>query len=522
MTEPTVNLPARASGLLLHPTSLPGPGGIGELGAAAYRFADFLAHARQTLWQILPLGPIGHGYSPYAATSAFAGNPLLIALEPLVERGLLEPDQTAPTPEAPLGRVDYEAAWRRKQRALTAAWQRFNRQASGEDRQRFESFRQAHAWLDDFALFAALKDGHGGLPWYEWEPELIQRRPAALAARRRELGDAIGLHAFSQFIFFEQWLGLKAYANQRGIRLIGDIPIFVAHDSVDVWANQGIFFLESDGQPSVVAGVPPDAFSATGQRWGNPLYNWDRLAEVGYDWWIERFRGTLELVDTVRLDHFRGFEAYWEVPGEAETAVDGRWVPGPGEPLFQAVEAALGRVPMIVEDLGLITPAVERLRERLGYPGMKVLQFAFGDDAAGPVLGRNPYLPHNYTRDCVVYTGTHDNDTTIGWYASLDESVRHSVRRYLGVDGSDIAWDLIRRALGSVADLAIVPLQDVLSLGNEARMNLPGSQLGNWSWRYRDDQLRDEAGARLAELTAVYARLPESFAEPEAEAEAWP
>jgi 4-alpha-glucanotransferase len=502
--------PARGSGLLLHPTSLPGPGGVGDLGPAAYGFVDFLADARQTLWQMLPLGPIGHGYSPYAATSAFAGNPLLVALQPLLERGWLDP---ADLEGAPLGaeeRVDYEAAARYKGTALGQAWRNFEQRAEPADRQRFEAFCQAHAWLPDFALFSALKETRQRTPWYAWENGLIERQASALERQRRELAVLMQTHAFSQFLFFEQWSALKRYANERGVRLIGDIPIFVAHDSADVWAHQAMFFLEPNGAASVVAGVPPDAFSATGQRWGNPLYRWDRLAAAGYGWWIERFRGTLETVDLVRLDHFRGFEAYWEVPGRSETAVEGRWVPGPGEALFRAVEQTLGEVPMIVEDLGVITPAVEQLRERLGYPGMKVLQFAFGDDAQGPILGRNPYLPHNYRPNCVVYTGTHDNDTTVGWYASLDEAVRHAVRRYLAVDGGDIAWDLIRCALRSVAELAIIPLQDVLSLGNEARMNLPGTQHGNWSWRYRAEQLGQEAGMRLAELTAVYGRLPES------------
>jgi 4-alpha-glucanotransferase len=479
---------------------------------------EFLAAAGQTLWQVLPLGPVGQGDSPYAATSAFAGSPLLVAPEPLVARGWLDAAEVPPAVAAPAGRADQAAAAARKRRVLEAAWRGFRERAEPGDRQRLEAFRHAHPWVEDFALFAALKEARDGRPWPEWEAGLAARAPGALDAARRELAGAVAAHAFAQFLFFEQWRDVRDHAAARGVRLVGDIPIFVAHDSADVWARQDLFLLEPGGRPRVVAGVPPDAFSATGQRWGNPLYDWTRLAAEGYGWWVDRVRGALALVDVVRLDHFRGFEAYWEVPGDAETAVTGRWVPGPGRALFEAIEAALGRVPVIAEDLGLITPAVERLRADLGYPGMKVLQFAFGDDAAGPVRGRNPYLPHNHTRDCVVYTGTHDNDTTAGWYAGLPEATRHSVRRYLAVDGSDIAWDLIRCALASVADLAIIPLQDVLGLGSEARMNRPGDPLGNWSWRYEEGQLPDETGARLAELTAVYGRRPAPPAEPAGDA----
>ena len=490
----------RASGILLHPTSLPGSGGVGDLGAAAYRFVDFLAGAGQTLWQIMPLGPVGLGNSPYAARSAFAGTPLLIALDQPVGRSWLADDASA----VPLGspeRVDYELAAAHKRSGLARAFQRFRANPSAEDCAALAEFREQHrAWLDDFALFMALKDVHGGSAWFQWDEPLVRREPAALERAWRDLANQVDQQIFTQLLFFQQWLALKQYANERQIRIVGDIPIFVAHDSADVWVHQDVFALDEQGQPTVVSGVPPDIFSQTGQRWGNPMYRWDRLAERGYDWWIERFRGTLQLVDVVRLDHFRGFESAWEVPAEHETAEHGRWAPGPGAALFEAVEAALGRVPVIVEDLGLITPEVVLLRDRLGYPGMKVLQFAFGDDAT------NPYLPHNYTQDCVVYTGTHDNDTTVGWFASLPEAERHNVRRYLGTHGDDIAWDLIRCALASVADTAIVPLQDVLALGSEARMNLPGKPDGNWAWRYREDQLRPEHAERLAELTEVYGR----------------
>jgi 4-alpha-glucanotransferase len=499
----------RAAGLLLHPTSLPGRGGAGDLGAGAARFVDFLVRSSQRFWQFMPLGPVGLGNSPYAASSAFAGNPLLIALEPLVERGWIEASLVDQAPSGPPELVDYPAASTYKGAALRNLSARFETSVDGASRDAFEAFRQEQrAWLDDFALFMAIKDAEQGRVWFDWPTPLVRREPAALATARRNLADGVRYHELTQFVFFEQWGALKRYANARGVALVGDIPIFVAHDSADVWVNQDIFELDSNGHATVVAGVPPDYFSATGQRWGNPLYRWDRLAERNYDWWVERFRGVLQHCDVVRLDHFRGFEAYWEVPAEHETAVHGRWAPGPGAELFTVVEQALGRIPMILEDLGLITPEVERLRDRVGYPGMKVLQFAFGDDANGTPHGRNPYLPHNYGANCVVYTGTHDNDTTVGWFRSLGEGERHAARRYLGVDGQDIAWDLIRSALASVARTAIVPMQDLLRLGSEARMNQPGRPDANWGWRYRDDQLDEEAGARLAELTAVYGRAP--------------
>ena len=494
----------RSSGILLHPTSLPGWGGVGDLGAAAYRFVDWLAEAGQTLWQIMPLGPVGMGNSPYAARSAFAGNPLLIVLDQPVGRGWLA-DASSQAPASPADRVDYDRAAAFKKVGLARAYQRFKANPDAEARSELEAFReQQRTWLDDFALFMAIKETQGGSAWFQWDEGLVRRRPESLEAARRELAEQIELQVFAQFLFFEQWGALKGYANERGIRIVGDIPIFVAHDSADVWVHQDVFTLDRSGQATVVAGVPPDIFSATGQRWGNPLYRWDRLAERGFDWWIERFRGTLQLVDIIRLDHFRGFESYWEVPGEHETAEHGEWVPGPGSALFEAVEAKLGRVPMIVEDLGLITPEVALLRDQLGYPGMKVLQFAFGDDAT------NPYLPHNYEHACVVYTGTHDNDTTVGWYASAGEHERDKVRRYLGVSGQDIAWDFIRCALASVADMAIVPLQDVLSLGSDARMNFPGSAENNWAWRYREEQLTPAHAARLRDLTDIYGRTPEA------------
>ncbi len=491
----------RSSGILLHPTSLPGRFGIGDLGAGAYRFVDFLAAARQRLWQVLPLGPTGYGDSPYQSFSAFAGNPLLIALERLADDGLLSAADLAGLPALSPDRVDYGAVVPEKWRCLRTSFARFDAAARHELRQAFDAFcADAADWLDDYALFMALKEAHGGAAWNTWPEDLRGRQRAALKRAGADLAEAVRFQQYAQWLFFRQWAAVRAYAATRRIRIIGDIPIFVAYDSADVWANPDLFYLDEDGTPTVVAGVPPDYFSATGQLWGNPLYDWQRLARTGYDWWIRRFRATLTQVDIVRIDHFRGFEAYWEVPAGAATAVNGRWVPGPGAAVFEAVRAALGDVPIIAEDLGLITPPVEALRDQLGFPGMAVLQFAFGDKPD------NPYLPHNHRHNLVVYSGTHDNDTTAGWYAAADEPVRHHVRHYLARAGDDIAWDFIRTALASVADTAVVPLQDVLALGSEGRMNRPGLAGGNWDWRFRADDLHPRLAARLADLTTLYGR----------------
>ncbi|MHB1006291.1 MAG: 4-alpha-glucanotransferase [Chloroflexota bacterium] len=491
----------RASGVLAHPTSLAGPHGIGDLGADAYRFVDFLAQAGQQIWQILPLGHPGHGDSPYAALSAFAGNPLLVSLTRLLDEGLLAPMEIAEAPSFAPDRVDYAAVAAFKEPRFHLAYERFAAYGAPGMREEFTAFRQREAsWLDDYALFLALKEERHGVAWCDFGADLVHRRPVALAEARERLAPRIEETEFIQFQFFRQWAALKRYANDRGVRILGDIPIFVAYDSADVWANQGLFYLDANGAATAVAGVPPDIFSATGQRWGNPLYRWDRLAESGYAWWIERFRETLTMVDLVRLDHFRGFVAYWEVPASEPTAEHGRWVPGPGIDLFAAATKALGELPIVIEDLGLITEDVVAAREALGYPGMKVLQFAFGDDF------RNPYLPHNYVRNCVVYTGTHDNDTTWGWFNSLPEWQRNNVLAYLGRDGHDADWDLIRLALMSVAEMAIFPLQDVLGLGGEARMNFPGRSEGNWGWRVRVDQMAQGVAERLADLTGRYGR----------------
>lgn len=494
--------PPRDAGVLLHPTSLPGPHGIGDLGDAAFRWLDFLAAGHQSLWQILPLGPPGYGESPYAARSAFAGNPLLISLERLADDHLLEAGELAGGPGAGGDRVDFAAVAAYKLPLLRRAFARFTARGS-EQAPEFRAFiAESASWLDDYALFSALREVHGSAPWNEWDPALVRRHPEALAVARNTNAEAIAFARFVEFIFRRQWRAVKAAANARGIRIVGDIPIFVAHDSADVWAHQELFLLNEQGNATAVAGVPPDYFSPTGQRWGNPLYRWERLARTGYDWWHARFRATLQMVDMVRIDHFRGFEAYWEVPATEETAMRGRWVPGPGTAFFDAVSAALGPLPVIVEDLGLITRAVDELRLALGYPGMKVLQFAFGDDAT------NPYLPHNYDWNCVAYTGTHDNDTTEGWFAALSGPERGRIIRFVGDGPELLSQKIIRLALGSVARSAIVPLQDVLALGSRARMNLPGSGTGNWGWRASDDQIDPRRAAWLGEMTAIYGRAP--------------
>jgi 4-alpha-glucanotransferase len=492
----------RSAGLLLHPTSLPGRGGIGSLGEAAFRWVDFLKAAGQRLWQVMPLGPTSYGDSPYQCFSAFAGNPLLIDLEALVAEGLLKAEALAKLPTFPEDRVDYGAVIPFKLGILREAHAHFECAASAEQRRAFAAFCEAEkGWLDDYALFMALKEAHGGRVWNAWDAPLRRRDAAALQKAAREHARSIERHKFWQWCFFEQWLALKRYANARAIRVIGDIPIFIAFDSADAWANPELYYFDEDGNPTVVAGVPPDYFSATGQRWGNPLYRWEVMAERGFDWWIARFRAALTLYDLVRIDHFRAFEAYWEIPAGEPTAASGRWVEGPGQAFFDALEDALGELPIIAEDLGLITPEVEALRDANDLPGMKVLQFAFGEDAS------HPYLPHNYPRNCVVYTGTHDNDTTRGWFESASERERDFVRRYLARGDEKVALELVRLACASVADLCIVPVQDVLDLGSEARMNTPGSAHGNWSWRLREAQLEPWVAPWLSELATLYGRL---------------
>ncbi|MCX5995515.1 MAG: 4-alpha-glucanotransferase, partial [Chloroflexi bacterium] len=499
--------------ILLHPSSLPGRFGIGDLGSEAYRFADFLVDTGQRLWQMLPLGPADWSNSPYQCLSVFAGNPLLISLEMLIKERLLDSADLRNAPVFPEHYVDYDAVIDFKMPLLGKSFALFEEKAAPAQLDEFESFCLSKAsWLDDYALYMALNEAHGGAAWNVWEKDIRMRLPEAVKSWSRKLAREIRYHKYQQYQFFRQWAKLKKYCNDRGIRLIGDMPIFIALDSATVWLRPELFYLDADGKPTVVAGVPPDYFSETGQLWGNPLYRWDVMAGDGYAWWIERLKATCSLVDIVRLDHFRGFEKYWEVPGGDTTARNGRWVPGPGAALFEAIKNALGDVPIIAEDLGVITPEVDALRERLGFPGMRVLQFAFGTDAKA-----DDYRPHNYPRHCVVYTGTHDNNTTIGWFkedvvgdTTQSRGVREAEKRlalkYTGSDGREFNWDFIRLALMSVADTAIIPLQDVLGLGAEARMNRPATTEGNWSWRFTRDMLTDELKARLRELTSLYGR----------------
>ncbi|HZI18974.1 MAG TPA: 4-alpha-glucanotransferase [Pyrinomonadaceae bacterium] len=506
----------RTCGILLHPTSLPGRFGVGDLGPEAYRFVDFLAAAGQHLWQVLPLGPTGYGDSPYQCFSAFAGNALLVSPEALEGDGLLSGEDLSGAPDFPEGRVDYGGANRLKGTLLARAFENFRAGAGGDAlRAEFDSFRAEHAsWLDDYALYRALKSERQERAWTEWEEELVRREAGALEAARARLSNEVEAVGFQQFLFFRQWSALKAYANERDISVIGDIPIFVAHDSADVWARPRLFKLDELGRARVVAGVPPDYFSRTGQLWGNPLYDWDRMREDGFRWWVERARALLRMVDIVRIDHFRGFAAYWEIPGGDETAERGRWAEAPGRELFEAIGRALGVLPIIAEDLGFITPDVIELRDRFDFPGMRILQFGFSTDST------NKDLPHNYVRNSVVYTGTHDNDTAVGWFTS-DPGGAASVRSaaqverekqfclaYLDTGGSEINWDFIRAAYGSAADTALVPLQDVLGLGSGARMNTPATTSGNWAWRFRDGDLSDETGARLRRLAELYGRHP--------------
>ena len=490
----------RRAGILLHPTSLPGPEGIGTLGADARRFLEFLRAARQSLWQILPLGPTGYGDSPYQSFSAFAGNPLLVALDELP--GL---DPGGPPPARvdgdPPARIDYGALVAAKPPLLDAAADAFLSGGAGAAQRQFRRFaRRNSGWLDDFALFMALKSQHGGRTWSEWEPALARRDPPAIQRGLRDLAPVVERIKVQQFFFAAQWARLRREAHRLGIGVIGDMPIFVAYDSADVWANPGLFKLDADRRPTVVAGVPPDYFSKTGQLWGNPIYDWQRMRETGCRWWIDRVRRAFELTDIVRIDHFRGFAASWEVPAGAATAERGEWVPGPGQALFRAIEEELGRKAIIAEDLGVITPDVVELRRALRFPGMRVLQFAFD---GGP---DNGYLPHNCRPRSVVYTGTHDNDTTLGWFAALPHETRERVRDYLGHRADDIAWDLLRLAWQSVARNAVAPLQDVLRLGPEARMNIPGRPAGNWAWRFGWHQFPEGLAEHLGRLTALCAR----------------
>ena len=491
----------RASGVLLHPTSLPGPHGSGDFGPAAYHFVDWLVSGAQRLWQILPLNPIGIGDSPYMSSSAFAGNVLLIDLQDLHRRGWLEPADLHGDPRFSDARVDFRAMIPFRMQRLARAAHRFDAVASATERAELAVFCDRHAnWLDDYALFMTLAEHFAGRDWPDWDAPLASREPAALAAARSAHAERIAFWKFCQWRFFSQWLSLRAYANERGVKIVGDAPIFIAHHSAEVWARPELFELDAKGIPSVVAGVPPDLFSATGQRWGNPLYRWTAHADEGYAWWIERVRSIFELVDIVRIDHFRGFAAHWEIPASEPTAIHGRWVEGPGAALFSAIADALGPLPIIAEDLGVITPDVERLRRQFAFPGMRILHFAFGH-------GGDPrYLPHRYERDSVVYPGSHDNDTTLGWWGSAGDDVKRHLREYLATEAHEPHWDLIRSACASVADSALYAMQDVLGLSGEHRMNLPGVGEGNWGWRFSWDQVSAEHAARLRRMCELYGR----------------
>jgi 4-alpha-glucanotransferase len=497
---------ARAAGILLHPTSLPSRGGIGDFGPAAYRFVDFLASARQGIWQVLPLGPLGYGNSPYSSTSAFAGNPLLISLERLADHGWIDHGHLDSLPSAS-GPVEYDHVFSQKLPLLFEAAHRFLKAASQEARGRFAAFRVENAWwLDDFVLFDSLRARHKLEPWNQWPHELASRETAALKKATEELADDLQVRSALQFAFYEQWRALRRYCAERAIRIVGDVAIFVNHDSADVWTHPEFFRLDQNLEPEVVAGVPPDFFSKTGQRWGNPLYRWDVMKQQGYQWWIHRLRWATQHCDYIRLDHFRGFDQFWEIPAADPTAVNGRWVDGPRDDLFLKLREALGGLPFFAEDLGYITPEVHALRDRLQIPGMSVLQFGFGDE------GAHMYLPHRAAGK-VVYTGTHDNDTVVGWWNSgASEHERRNAESYFGRCEDGIHWAFIRAAQGSPACLSIVPMQDVLGLGSEARMNTPSLYGGNWRWRLHENQLSGDVASKMALLAEVSDRLPKPFA----------
>lgn len=494
----------RASGILLHPTSLPGPDGVGDFGPEAFRWVDFLAESGCSLWQILPLGPTGYGDSPYQCFSAFAGNPFLISPALLLNERLLNIETLDQRPEFPDDHIDYGNVIGWKKHILHESFLVFSKMDNHELHEQFMEFQELNtSWLLDYATFSALKDLNNGRPWVEWSPEFRQREPRAIKKFQEDYSDLIRELMYYQFLFFRQWKNLKDYANSLNIKVIGDIPLFISHDSADAWSQSHLFFLDPEGFPTVVAGVPPDYFSPTGQLWGNPLYNWEIHKETGYSWWLERIKGCLELVDILRLDHFRGFSEYWEVPAEMKTAEIGEWEPGPGVDFFEVIKNKLGRLPIIAEDLGKITPDVIQLRDHFNLPGMRILQFAFADD------DKNIFLPHNYSRNTVAYTGSHDNDTTIGWFSAAPENERIFCLEYLGSNGVDIAWNMVREVWSSVANFAIAPMQDLLSLDSSARMNFPGREAGNWNWRMNLFYQNDGLIPKIFRLNELYSRLPE-------------
>ncbi len=494
----------RGSGILLHLTCLPSPFGIGDMGPWAYRFADFLAETKQSFWQILPLNPTDpeHYNSPYHSTSAFACNPLLMSPELLVQHGFLNEKDLEPRPDFPPRRVDFRAVIAYKERLFNRAYERFKGKDDANQYKRF-CFENSH-WLDDFALFMALKSHFHGQAWSDWPQDIRDRQPEAMKSAKKELSQAVEKERLLQYIFSDQWISLKSYCNQKGIQLIGDIPIYVDYDSADLWANPEIFKLDNEKRPYVVAGVPPDYFSETGQLWGNPIYRWDVLREMGYNWWVRRIEHNIKLFDLLRVDHFRGLVGYWEVPAGEGTAINGRWVEAPAEDFFKTLLKKFPYLPIIAEDLGIITPDVREIVHRFDLPGMKVLLFAFGGD-----LATNPYIPHNLVKNCVAYTGTHDNNTVRGWFeGEITPEDRERLLRYFGRDvpAEDLHWELIRLLMMSVASTVIFPIQDILGLGEDARMNRPATLEGNWQWRLLPDQMTPDLAPKLLEMTEMYGR----------------
>jgi 4-alpha-glucanotransferase len=496
----------RAAGILLHPTSLPGRFGIGDLGPEAYHFVNFLESAGQTLWQVFPLGPTGFGDSPYQCFSAFAGNPNLISPEKLHDKGLLTAAELIPPSVPDPHRIDFGSVINYKKELLTRAYENFKRNSSFSDKN-FNKFCELNSvWLEDYSFFMAVKEHFGGGLWTAWDRGLVKREEKALNEWKTKLSDGINYHKFVQYVFFEQWSDIKNYANSKGIKIIGDMPIFIAYDSADLWAHKELFSVDGHGNLTFVAGVPPDYFSATGQLWGNPLYRWDEMEKDDFRWWQLRMKQIFDLVDMVRIDHFRGFDAYWEIPGGSATAEKGRWVKAPGEKFFRALEENLGRLPIIAEDLGVITKSVESLRDKFDFPGMKILQFAFGTGM------ERKFLPHNYKPNCLVYTGSHDNDTTRAYFEKEKDNgndIYQHARQYLDYSGDDLTGELIRTAYASVADLVIIPMQDILRLGGVARMNFPGKSDGNWQWRFTWDQVSESAASHLKYMCRLYERPPE-------------
>lgn len=492
----------RSAGILLHPTSLPSKYGIGDLGKDAFYFIDFLAAAKQTIWQVFPLGPTGYGDSPYQCFSAFAGNPLLISPDLLAEEGLLSHHDLENIPHSDPNKIDFGQVINYKKELLVKAFENYKH----KNENGFNDFCEINKnWLDDFALFMAVKDYHNGILWTEWSEDIAFRKKGAVEAWTKKLEEKIFFQKFIQYKFFMQWGAVKDYANSKGIKIMGDLPIFIAYDSSDLWANKDLFTVDEHGKLETVAGVPPDYFSETGQLWGNPLYKWDVMKKHHFRWWKDRFKQMYELVDIVRIDHFRGFDAFWEIPGDAPTAQTGKWVDAPGRELFKEIKKELGNVPIVAEDLGVITESVEELRDMFEFPGMKILQFGFGPN------GDNGFLPHNHVKNCVVYSGSHDNDTTKGFFENerrMNSGIYEWTQKYLNYYGEDIVFAVIKAAYASVANTTVIPLQDMLNLGTEARMNFPGKLGGNWTWRFTWEQITEDLASVYAEMVDMYDRNP--------------